>query len=46
MTRLFICLLAMAMYLAWCIFYLIPYARTEVLSPEHMAQAFRALFYR
>jgi hypothetical protein len=45
-TRLLICLLAVAMYVAWACFYLIPYARTELFSPEHMAQAFRALFYR
>lgn len=46
MIRFLLFLLAVAMYVAWSIFYLIPYARTEIFSNENLSAAFRALFYR
>jgi hypothetical protein len=39
MTRVVLCLLAVAMVVAWAVFYVIPYARDELFSVENLAAA-------
>lgn len=40
MTRIFICLLAVAAYLVWVAIYLMPYSRDEVLSDANLRRVF------